>query len=171
MITRQFFIDSWGHLKTMTCNHTRSRIQFGASQACLLSILLLACLSPAFAVSEGKADPSRIQVYATEILQGILQGISEGDFEKYAADFADVMRKAVNRESFLQLQKNLQKKVGKFQSMDYMGFYVQEGQAIALFKARFSKDKDDVLVRILLDGHKAAPKVTGLWFDAPALRE
>jgi hypothetical protein len=133
--------------------------------------LLLAVCSPAAAAPADKVDPDKIQTYAAEILQGIIQGLSEGDFEKYATDFSDTLRKTVNRETFLQLQTNLRKKVGKFRSMDYLGFYVQEGQAIALFKARFSKEKDDVLVTLVLDPHGSAPKVTGVWFDAPALRE
>jgi len=99
-----------------------------------------------------------------------MEGVTEGDYEKYTKDFSDTMRKSTDRESFLQLQSNLRKTLGKFQSMEYLGFYVQEKQLIALFKARFSKEKDDVLVNLVLDGHKA-PKVTGLWFDAPSLRK
>jgi hypothetical protein len=144
--------------------------RFRSPSVLALLMLAAALIQTGSAFSAEKQDPERIQGYATDISQGIIQGIAEGDFDKYATDFSEAMRKAVNRETFLLLQKNLQKKVGKFQSMEYLGSYVQEGDIITLFKARFSKTKDDVLVKLVLDHHKPAPRVTGLWFDAPSLR-
>jgi hypothetical protein len=152
-------------------NSTNTSGRVRKVRSCLAAVLMLALCAPAPATPADPVAPDRIQVYATEIIQGILQGLAEGDFEKYAIDFDETLRKTVNRETFLQVQKNLRTKVGKFKSIDFLGFYVQEGQAIALFKARFSKEKDDVLVTLVLDPRKSAPKVTGVWFDAPALRE
>ena len=45
------------------------------------------------------------------------------------------MKKAQSRETFLDLQKRLQKKLGKFKSMEYLGYYEQYGKIITLFKA------------------------------------
>lgn len=108
---------------------------------------------------------------ATTILRQIIRGITEGDYAMFNRHFSKVMKASQPREHFLVLQKGIQKSLGKFKSLDYLGYYVQGGNRITLFKARFSKEKDDVLVRLVLDAKKAEPKVNGLWFDAPSLEK
>ena len=131
--------------------------------------LLLSCAFPLPGYAEKELDAKAIEHRAISSMQSIIEGIIEGDYHKYVKDFSDTMRKATDREKFLQMQSNLRRKVGKFKSFKYIGFYVQEGFVITLFKARFSKEKDDVLVNLVLD-RQTEPKVTGLWFDAPSLR-
>jgi hypothetical protein len=116
-----------------------------------------------------KNDPGKIEIQANEIVRGIIKGVGEGDYEKYIEHFSEAMKKASTREAFLQVQGNIRKKLGKIQSLDYLGSYVQEGNVIALFKARFSKEKDDVLIKVVLEKSKSILKVVGLWFDAPSL--
>ena len=53
--------------------------------------------------------------------------------------------------------------------MEYFGLYVQRGNTITLFKARFSREKDDVLIKLVLEGVEQELRVTGLWFDSPSL--
>lgn len=108
---------------------------------------------------------------ATSILRQIIRGISEGDYAMFNRHFSKVMKTTQPREHFLLLQKGIQKSLGKFKSLEYLGYYVQGGHRITLFKARFSKEKDDVLVRLVLDAQGPDPKVNGLWFDAPSLEK
>jgi hypothetical protein len=114
-------------------------------------------------------DSTREQ--ATSIMRQIIRGVSEGDYAMFNRHFSKVMKASQPREHFLLLQKGIQKSLGKFKSLDYLGYYVQGGNRITLFKARFSKEKDDVLVRLVLDGKGSEPKVNGLWFDAPSLEK
>ena len=120
---------------------------------------------------DSKKDPDFVAARATAIMHRIMQGISEGDYSLYTQDFSKTMKDSQNRESFLQVQRNLQKSVGKFQSIEYLGFYEQYQGIITLFKARFSKEKEDVLIKLVLDGKRSEPQVTGLWFDSPALEK
>lgn len=115
--------------------------------------------------------PDTTKEEATTILQQIIRGISEGDYAMFNRHFSKVMKATQPRENFLLLQKGIQKSLGKFKSLDYLGYYVQGGNRIALFKARFSKEKDDVLVRLVLDAKGPEAKVSGLWFDAPSLEK
>jgi len=105
------------------------------------------------------------------ILKEIIRGISEGDYAMYTRNFSDQLKVTQKREDFLQLQRDIQKKLGIPKSVGYLGFYVQEGSKIILFKARFGRHKDDVLIRLVMDKDAANPKVTGLWFDSPALEK
>jgi len=121
--------------------------------------------------AERSGDAEQIRDQATAALERIMQAISEGDYVLYTRDFSKQMKDSQDRESFLQLQSNLQRSLGKFKSMECLGFYVQYGGTIILFKARFSKEKEDVLIRLVLDRKKSPAQVTGLWFDSPALEK
>jgi len=137
----------------------------------MLSILCAFSWSHARAATVNVDDTEQIRTRATMLIEEIIQGISEGDYALYSRQFSRPMKESQTRESFLELQRNLQKTIGKFQSLQYLGFYAQHGNLIALFKARFSKDKDDVLIRLVMEGYAADSKVTGLWFDSPALEK
>ncbi len=117
--------------------------------------------------AEDKVDP--IEGEATRIVTEIIKGISAGDYQLYIGNFSEKLKKAQNRETFLLIQKSMQKRLGKFRSVTYLGHYVQSGNTITLFKARFKKDKDDVLIKLVLRGKGANLRVTGIWFDSPRL--
>jgi hypothetical protein len=135
-----------------------------------VALLILAAPGPR-KVGRVQVDEDRARNDATEIAKRVIDGVARGDFKRYSQDFSEEMRKAVDRESFLQLQSKIQKRLGKFESLEYLGYYVQYGQIITLLKARFQKDKDDVLIKLVLDPKKTQPTVTGLWLDAPSLEK
>jgi hypothetical protein len=140
-------------------------------QALSVLSILFAFSSPAAWAATVNADPEQIRTRATMLIEEIIQGISEGDYNQYSQHFSRPMKESQTRENFLDLQRSLQKAIGKFQSVQYLGFYSQHGNLITLFKARFSKEKDDVLIRLVMDGYGVDSKVTGLWFDSPALEK
>ncbi|MDQ7782896.1 MAG: hypothetical protein RDU20_08460 [Desulfomonilaceae bacterium] len=111
------------------------------------------------------------QMFATKMLNEIIEGILEGDYHKYTRNLSPEMRKFQTRQVFLELQQKLQKNLGKLHTLTYLGFYDQLGKRLGLFKARFEKDKDDALITIVLDIKDKEPKASGLWFDAPALEK
>lgn len=121
------------------------------------------------APTQGPGDV--VQARAEEVFHSVIDGVSEGDFGLYRKYFAPVMKKAQPRDTFLQLQKTIQTKLGAFRSVQYLGYYEQYGNVITLFKARFAKEKSDVLVKLVLDAKSSDARVTGLWFDSPALAE
>lgn len=55
--------------------------------------------------------------------------------------------------------------------MEYLGYYSQGPYTMVLFKAKFKKDEDDVLITLVSDRESAEPKVSGLWLDSPALEK
>jgi len=137
----------------------------------LLAWVLVLVFAGMSSARETRNDPDFVASRATAIVHRIVQGLSEGDYSLYTQDFSKSMKEAQTRDGFLDLQRKLQKFLGKFQSVEYLGFYEQYGGIITLFKARFSKEKEDVLIKLVLDGKKADPQVTGLWFDSPSLEK
>jgi hypothetical protein len=168
-------------LRKASCFVEGGRLPFPSHQAStstptkwttfLLLMLIVFSSLPAHAATVNVDDPDQIKARATTLIEDIIQGISDGDYALYSRHFSKPMKESQTRENFLELQRSLQKAIGKFQSLQYLGFYSQHGNLVALFKARFSKDKDDVLIRLVMEGHAADSKVTGLWFDSPALEK
>ncbi len=116
-------------------------------------------------------DREQIGIQSSSILKGIFSGIEEGDFRNYSKDFSKSMKDSQTRENFLGLQKRIQKQLGQLRSLEYLGYYVQQGDLITLFKARFSKHNDDVVVKLVFDRRSDHKEVTGLWFETPALEK
>ncbi len=148
-----------------------SRLEyFQAGLAFFFSVLFSLYASGGHA-AEPKIDPGQIRIQAVRILDDVFQGLSEGTYGLYTKDFSENMKASQSREDFLLLQRNFQKTVGHLRSMEYIGFYVQDNHVIALFKSRFSKIKDDMLVKLVLDIRSSPPRVTGLWFEHPSLEK
>jgi hypothetical protein len=122
-------------------------------------------------VRETQVAPDNVREISSEILKTIVDALSEGDYSLYGSRFSSEVRKVRTMDAFLELQQRLRKKLGKFKSVEYLGFYLQAGSVVTLFKARFSKDQDDVLIKLVLEGNKTTPLATGLWFDSPRLAE
>ena len=133
----------------------------------LFVLLSLSILQPTgFAQGPRNGSPRTL---AEGILKGITEGIAHGDYNLFSARFSSTMKSAQNRTKFLQFKTNVQKSLGSLQSVEYLGSYEQQGNVITLFKARFSKEKDDVLIKLVLDWATPDARVTGLWFEAPSL--
>jgi len=151
--------------------HRAFKLHIAKHRILLLSFLCVFSFSHAWGATANVDDPEQIKIRATTLIEDIIQGISDGDYALYSRHFSKPMKESQSRENFLELQRSLQKAIGKFQSLQYLGFYSQHGNLITLFKARFSKDKDHVLIRLVMEGYSADSKVTGLWFDSPALEK
>ena len=148
----------------------QSNGRFFLRSCLLITVFLTLLVAPLPGLSQtaketGKPKPP------TELLENILDGLAQGDFSKYSSEFSPVMKEAQTRENFLNLQKKIQKSLGKVKTTNYLGYYVQKGNYIHLFKCHFSKEKDDVLVKLVLDSNKPNALVTGLWLDSPALEK
>lgn len=133
----------------------------------LAAMMIALPIAAEHSLAAGKPDP--VKATAEAIMSEIVQGIVQGDYNRYARHFDARLKNSLTREAFYSVQGTLQKAVGQFQYMEYLGYLSWSGQTLVLFKSRFSKTKDDVLIRLVLN-FKDKPTVVGLSFDAPALR-
>lgn|GEM_PF-611399 len=139
----------------------------------ILASFLCVSLQLDYGHAESETDDTVVSAKPTplEILRNIFAGLAQGDFSKYSRDFTQQMKASQTREAFLTLQKKVQSTLGKLKSLHYLGTYTQRGNLINLFKANFTKEKDDVLIKLVLDAKRSKPLVTGLWLDSPALEK
>jgi len=118
-------------------------------RTCLLSMALVLALACVVSAQDSSTQKTSAMSQAAGIVDEIIQAISQGDYLKFTSRFSPSLKQSQDREAFLQLQRNIQKSLGRLTSTEYLGFYVQQGNVITLFKSRFSKQKDDVLIKLV----------------------
>jgi hypothetical protein len=130
----------------------------------LIGVLVLGAALPAAADFVGQ-DNSEVQTVADPILDTVLKGFSEGDYELYSQYFDDTMKDVISKKKFLQVRKDILKSIGAYESRSYLG-YLQKGKTtVVLWKGKFANTADDVLVKLVLSRRGDQAKVLGLWFQ------
>ncbi len=130
--------------------------------------LFLPCMTELCQAQTTVSD-DQIKQIATDQITSIMKSIESRNYDQYSKDFSDKMKAAQKPDDFMTLCKKIDSSLGKLDSVKFIGFYVHGTETITLFKAKYSKTDDDVLVRLVLDLNNPSKKVVGLWFDSPKL--
>lgn len=130
--------------------------------AILAVVFLLA--SPATAAVIGQ-DDQEVQGVANPILDAVLTGFNDGNYASYSKYFDATLKDAIPEQKFRQVRRDIQKKLGKYQSRAYLGFLKQGNFSVVLWKGRFSASDDDVLIKLVVSRRGEKVEVTGLWFQ------
>jgi len=130
----------------------------------LVSILSFSC---------SKIDVNKVREYADPMTENLLIGRNERDYEKYSKDFSDEMKNAVTYEKFIESVNLIEGKIGKYIEGSKK-FYLatkQDKYIIVTYKAKFTDETSDVLVRIVFEEKDGVMKISGEWYDSPKLRK
>jgi hypothetical protein len=133
-------------------------------QAAAVIVLALVWALPVSAEVVGNSDV-QVQAVADPILDNLLAGFNEGDYPKYSKDFDTLLKESLPETKFKQVRSDILKKIGKYQSRQYLGFLNQEKFTVALWKGRFSATPSDVLIKLVTSKRSDKVAVVGLWFQ------
>ena len=125
-------------------------------------VLLLA--APALGGVIGK-DDQEIKAAADPILDNLLAGMNEGNYQKYARDFDDTLKDAIPENKFAQTRTQILGKLGKYQSRAFLGALQQNNMSVVLWKGKFEKSDSDILIKLVVSKRQDKIVVTGLWFQ------
>jgi hypothetical protein len=132
---------------------------------CLIIIaLILLALSPAAAGLIGQND-MEVQALAEPILDTVLNGFNDGNYGLYSQYFDDTLKDAITEKKFKQVREEILKKLGKYQSRTYLGFLTKGNATVVLWRGRFSRSEDDVLIKLVVSKRVDKVQVSGLWFQ------
>ena len=112
----------------------------------------------------GKTN-SEVQAIAEPILDGILEGFKTNDYNKYSKDFDETLKEVVSEKRFLEIDSRFEDSIGNCQSREYIGFLTKGKMTAILWKARFDKSEDDVLIKLVMSKREDKYLVTGIWFQ------
>jgi hypothetical protein len=129
----------------------------------LIAFLCTVC-TPAYAEVIGNTD-DEVRTIATPILDNILEGIKTGDYAKYVKYFDETMKDALPKPTFVMSNMQIQHLFGQYLSRHYLGFLKKGNMTLVLWKARYDKTEDDVLIKLTLSKRGDNNWVTGLFFQ------
>lgn len=132
----------------------------GATSIFLMLVLAL----PVGADVIGKTD-KEVQALADSILDNLLAGFNEGNYQKYAKDFDPTLKESLPEKKFEQVRSEILNKIGTYQSRTYLGFLNQNKFTVVLWKGKFSKTTSDVLIKLVTSKRQDKVVVVGLWFQ------
>ena len=124
-------------------------------------------LSVLFAACNVLQEPD----YAGPIAEGILQALDGGDYAGYRKDFDETMLAAVTPEAFDQTRSLIKGRAGDYVSREYWKTQLQGVYFVVYYRAKYTLEPEDVIVRVVFAKEAGGSLVTGLWFDSPELRK
>jgi hypothetical protein len=130
----------------------------------LIGILIFGTAIPTAAdfVSQ---DNREVQTVADPILDTILKGFDEGDYDLYSQHFDATLKDVISKKKFLQTRKDILKSVGAYQSRNYLGYLEKGKTTMVLWKGKFANTPDDILIKLVLSRREDQTQVLGLWFQ------
>lgn len=132
----------------------------------LLLLTLTACL-PGKAV-KGE-DRDAVLTYVEPIADHILSGIEDNDYQLFAQDFNEEMKKGIDEASFQKLRELLSSKVGSYQSREVSSVRDVDGTMLVIYTAVYANAKQ-VVIQLSVTGSEPH-QVSGLYFNAPELNK
>jgi hypothetical protein len=106
-----------------------------------------------------------VQAIAEPMLDTILEGFATNDYAKYSKDFDPTLKETISDKRFLDVDRQIESSIGNFSSRQYLGFLTKGKMTVVLWKAKFDKSNDDVLIKLVVSKRGDKYLVTGLWFQ------
>ena len=134
------------------------------SRIAVICVAFMLCVTLAGADVVGTSD-QQVQAAADPILDNLLAGFNEGDYQKYSKDFDPTLKESLPEAKFKQVRSEILQKIGKYQSRKYLGFLNQNQFTVVLWKGKFSDTASDVLIKLVSSKRPDKVVVVGLWFQ------
>ncbi|MFZ2658022.1 MAG: hypothetical protein WAX69_24030 [Victivallales bacterium] len=87
---------------------------------------------------------------ADAIVDRMLNGINKDDYALYSSNFYKGLKDQIKEKDFKTLNDDLKKQLGDYKSKTYLGMLNKPLIDIFIWKSKFTKTDEDVLIRIFL---------------------
>nr|QNO50919.1 hypothetical protein LELLBOIK_00034 [Methanosarcinales archaeon ANME-1 ERB6] len=122
-------------------------------------------------VEKNQVDVAQVREYADPITENILLGMNEGNYTKYSEHFDQTMKNAMPEAVFNETNALIKSKIGDYILKEFWKVESKDQFAIAYYKAKFTQEPEDVIVKVVFQEIVGEMKVSGLWLDSPKLRK
>ena len=134
-------------------------------------VTIIAVVIFAGCVEKNQVDVDQTRKYADPITENILLGMSENDYSKYSDHFDQTMKNAMPEAVFNETNTLIKSKIGDYISKQFWKVESKDQYTIVYYKARFTEEPEDVIVKVVFQEIMEEMEVSGLWLDSPKLRE
>jgi len=87
---------------------------------------------------------------AEVILDKMIAGINKDDYSLYSEYFFKGLKDQIKEKDFITMKTDLKKQLGDYKSRTYMGMLNKPLIDVFIWKAKFTKTDEDVLIRLFL---------------------
>lgn len=126
--------------------------------------VIVATLIFAGCIENGYVDVDQTREYADPITENILIGINENNYTRYSEPFYQ----AESEYSFNGTRNMIKSEMGDYISKEFWKAESRDKYIIVLYKARFTKETEDVIVKVAFrDIGSGRMHVFALWLESP----
>ena len=122
-------------------------------------------------VGREEIDVAQVRKYADPITENILLAMNEDNHTKYSEHFDQTMKNAMPEAVFNETNAMIKSKIGDYVSNEFWKVESKHQYTIVYYKAKFTQEPEDVIVKVVFQEIVGEIKVSGLWLDSPKLRE
>ena len=92
----------------------------------------------------GEQDPP--EVAAKKMIDSTMKGLADGNYALYSRDFSEKHKEAFNKAKFDDAAAWIKENFGACEKIEFLGSWQRRGYFLALWKAKYSKTKDDDII-------------------------
>jgi hypothetical protein len=122
-------------------------------------------------VGREQIDVVQVREYADPITENILLAMNKGNYTKYSGHFDQTMKNAMPEAVFNETNALIKSKIGDYVSKEFWKVESKDQFTIVYYKAKFTQEPEDVIVKVVFQEIVGEIKVSGLWLDSPKLRK
>ena len=97
--------------------------------------------------------------------------MNEDNYTKYSEHFDATMKNVLPEPVFQENNALVTSKIGTYVSKEFWKAESENQYTIVYYKATFTQELGDVIVKVVFQEIAGETKVSGLWMDSPKLRE
>lgn len=120
--------------------------------------------------SEKQPSVDEAKKFADPITENILQAMNDDNYSRFSQDFDEQMKAALNETQYKNTIPAIKAKIGKYLSKEFVSVENKDGYLVVIYKARFSQETGDVIVRSVFSDRNGKKYISGFWLDSPKLR-
>lgn len=88
-----------------------------------------------------------------------------GNYAAYRAVITDNLAAMVSEEAFVQAYKEVSPLLGQMKSKKFLSSLRRGEDPVLLYKAKFTRTDDDILIQVTFKNHSQPPLIDRLWIE------
>ena len=137
----------------------------------IIVVVIAAAVFFAGYVGKEEVDVAQVREYADPITENILLAMNKDNYTKYSEHFDQTMKNAMPEAVFDETNAIIKSKIGDYVSNEFWKVESKDQFTIAYYKAKFTQEPEDVIVKVVFQEIMGEMTVSGLWLDSPKLRK
>lgn len=114
--------------------------------------------------AKGSLKERELRKIGEKFVEELLEGLNEDDYELFSENQIYELKSTITKDKFKIMVDRMRKDLGEYQSRQYLGFLKSGPFETLMWKAKYSKSPNDVLVSLSLGELDGAYKVFGFNF-------